>query len=416
MKWLEQQPFWASGPGRKQFYSGTHRVMSPEETLERVRPFLRAIGVTRVANVTGLDRIGIPVVMVCRPNSRALSVSQGKGLDLPAAKASGLMETLESYHAERVCGPIIFGSYDELRDAYTLLDVQQLPRPTGSRFHDQLPLPWIQGYDLLQEEPVWAPFELVHTNYTIPVSIDRFTASSNGLASGNHLLEAICQGICEVVERDCSAQWSCANNARREAMCVDLDSVEDADCRAVLDKFDAAEMAVGVWETTHDCGIPAFECIIVDRCTPKSGQPAFAAGGAGCHPAREIALFRSLSEAAQSRLTLIAGSRDDMPLEVYREAMLPSTVDLFRRVVESAGGGKPIVEVRSSQHETFAEDIDWILSRLRIAGLTRVAVFDLTRADIGIPVVRVVIPGMDYGAHSDLFPVTRRRRFQEQLP
>jgi ribosomal protein S12 methylthiotransferase accessory factor YcaO len=27
------------------------------------------MGITRVANVTGLDSVGIPVVMVCRPNS-----------------------------------------------------------------------------------------------------------------------------------------------------------------------------------------------------------------------------------------------------------------------------------------------------------------------------------------------------------
>ncbi|HSB67827.1 MAG TPA: hypothetical protein VLT62_00645, partial [Candidatus Methylomirabilis sp.] len=61
----------AGGPGslRKGYRDGTHRLTIPEETLARVRPHLAAMGVTRVANITGLDRIGIPVVMVCRPNS-----------------------------------------------------------------------------------------------------------------------------------------------------------------------------------------------------------------------------------------------------------------------------------------------------------------------------------------------------------
>ncbi|MHA1566275.1 MAG: hypothetical protein ACTSX7_13265, partial [Alphaproteobacteria bacterium] len=70
----------------------TGRSVSPERTVSRVRPFLPAMGITRIANVTGLDTIGIPVVMVLRPNSRSVSVSQGKGFSLDDAKASGVME------------------------------------------------------------------------------------------------------------------------------------------------------------------------------------------------------------------------------------------------------------------------------------------------------------------------------------
>ena len=76
----------------KGYFSGTHRCVEPARTIERLRPMLKAMGITRIANITGLDRIGIPVVMVCRPNSRSVSVSQGKGLTLDAAKASGLMD------------------------------------------------------------------------------------------------------------------------------------------------------------------------------------------------------------------------------------------------------------------------------------------------------------------------------------
>lgn len=102
-------------PARKTFRKGTHRVISPEETFYSFSRFMAAMGITRIANVTGLDSIGIPVVMVCRPNSRSLSVSQGKGLDLPLAKVSGLMETVEQYHAERIHLPLKFGSYEGLR-------------------------------------------------------------------------------------------------------------------------------------------------------------------------------------------------------------------------------------------------------------------------------------------------------------
>src|SRR2546425_9776725 len=78
------------------------RTVTPADTIARVAPFLRAAGITRIANVTGMDTIGIPTVMVTRPNARSLSVSQGKGVDLQAAKASGIMESIEQWHAERI--------------------------------------------------------------------------------------------------------------------------------------------------------------------------------------------------------------------------------------------------------------------------------------------------------------------------
>ncbi len=62
---------------KKGFRDGTHRVVPPGDTVARVRRFLPVMGITRVANVTGLDTVGIPVVMVCRPNSRSISVSHG---------------------------------------------------------------------------------------------------------------------------------------------------------------------------------------------------------------------------------------------------------------------------------------------------------------------------------------------------
>jgi YcaO-like protein with predicted kinase domain len=92
------------GHTAKTYMRGTHRLIPPAETLARLKPLLPQMGITRLANVTGLDTIGIPVVMSVRPCSRSLSVSQGKGLDLDSAKASAAMESIEGYHAERVSG------------------------------------------------------------------------------------------------------------------------------------------------------------------------------------------------------------------------------------------------------------------------------------------------------------------------
>src|SRR4051795_11994988 len=76
-------------PVPKEFRRGAHRAVPPAETLARVRPLMARMGITRLGNITGLDRIGIPVAVAVRPNSRSVSVSQGKGLDSGQGVGSG---------------------------------------------------------------------------------------------------------------------------------------------------------------------------------------------------------------------------------------------------------------------------------------------------------------------------------------
>ena len=148
---------------------GTHRSASLDDTLKRALPLAPVMGITRVANVTGLDSVGIPVVMVCRPNSRSVAVSQGKGIDLASARASGLMEAVELYHAETITLPLRLATYEELRYQHNVVEVDDLPRGFESRFHPFLRLLWCEGSDLLDGRNVLVPYELVHTNYTVPL-------------------------------------------------------------------------------------------------------------------------------------------------------------------------------------------------------------------------------------------------------
>src|SRR5216110_1899697 len=114
---------------------GTHRSASLDDTLKRALPLAPVMGITRVANVTGLDSVGIPVVMVCRPNSRSVAVSQGKGIDFASARASGLMEAAELYHAETITLPLRLATYEELRYQCNVINIDELPRDCESRFH-----------------------------------------------------------------------------------------------------------------------------------------------------------------------------------------------------------------------------------------------------------------------------------------
>jgi YcaO-like protein with predicted kinase domain len=381
---------------RKSFYTGTHRLNAPEKTVERVRRLAPVMGITRIANVTGLDTIGIPVVMVCRPNSRSIAVSQGKGLTLAAAKASGLMESVEGYHAERIALPLKLASYEELCYTHNVVDVSQLPQPTSGVFHPNLPLLWIEGHDLLQDECVWVPYEMVHLNHTLPLppGTGCFVSSSNGLASGNHLLEGISHSICEVVERDATTLWSLRDEIAQHETRIDLGSVDDPDCRAALEKFERAGVCLAVWETTSDIGIAAFLCLAIERAVNRL-RPLPSALGFGCHPARPIALVRALAEAAQSRLTYISGSRDDLGRNAYEYSLSQKTLQSDRERMEIQGPMREFRDVPSFDGATFNEDVAWELKRLRSAGIVRVIVVDLSKPEFGIPVVRVVIPGLE---------------------
>ena len=138
----------APATAQKVHFEGTHRTVEPARTLARLLSLLPSVGITRVGVITGLDVIGIPVVMVCRPNGRSLSVSQGKGVDLTAAKVSGIMEAVEAWHAENVLLPLRLASYRELRALARVVDVSELPRPALSRFHRDLSILWIEGTDV----------------------------------------------------------------------------------------------------------------------------------------------------------------------------------------------------------------------------------------------------------------------------
>src|SRR5205807_972141 len=121
--------------------------------------------------------------------------------------------------------------------------------------------------DLLRRERVWIPYELVHLDFTLPrpPGSGCFLSSSNGLASGNHLLEAISHAVCEVVERDADTLFHLRASEAQQAARIDLTTVDDPGCREVLEKCARAGIAVAAWETTSDVGIPAFQCLLLDR-------------------------------------------------------------------------------------------------------------------------------------------------------
>jgi ribosomal protein S12 methylthiotransferase accessory factor len=369
--------------------------VAPGVTLQRLQPLLGQVGITRVANVTGMDTVGIPTVIVTRPNARSLSVSQGKGVDLDSAKVSGLMESIEQWHAERIDRPLRLGSQADLQHRLPLADVDRLPRFILP-FNPHVRALWIEGIDLVSGGSRWVPYDMVHLDLTLPLPPGgHFVIGSNGLASGNHPLEAVVHGLAELIERDATslfyqlgwqAQW------RRR---LDLDSVEAASCRSLIQAFDQAGVEVAVWDTTSDVGVPSYLCSILDR-DPNPFRPVGLARGAGCHPDASVALSRALTEAAQSRLTRIVGSRDDIQREDFAALQSDSGIEQAR--LQLAAPGRPPARLAASrgfEGRTVEDDLGWMLGRLEQVGIDQVVAVDLSRSDMPVFVVRVVAPGLE---------------------
>ena len=384
------------GGSKKVFRLGTDRLCDPAETFHRYWGLAPAMGITRVANVTGLDTIRLPVFMVCRPNSRSLAVAQGKGLTPEAAKASGLMESIEGYHAELVEKPLRLASLEELSALERVVDVTGLARPMESRFHARLRTLWIESTDLITQKSVWVPYESVHTDFTVPSHTGSgcFISSSNGLASGNHILEAISHGLCELVERDAITVWTVRSDQERAETVLDLDSVDDPTCIEVLERLRSAGVAVAVWEVTSDIGLPVFLATIVEANQP-AGRSMIAASGSGCHPRRGIALSRALTEAIQGRLTFIAGSRDDCFPSSYSVRSNFYSINRMIAQVESARPVRRYAQAPSFEFEYLEEDVTHELTRIASAGFTEILAVDLTKPYFGIPVVKVIVPGLE---------------------
>lgn len=373
--------------GPKRFRAGTHRTTDPSATLARVLPLASRMGITRVGVLTGLDVIGIPVVAAVRPNSRSIAVHQGKGVTLAAAKASGVMEAVETFHAENMALPLRLASHTELPGA---IDPAMLPRSSGNVVGDQRLL-WVQARELMASGKVWVPYELVSADYTYPMpqGSGAFQATTNGLASGNHWLEAVLHGAYEAVERDAIALWRNCSDAAQDARAIDLTTIDTPTSRSLMAAFEDAGVILRVWELTSDIGLPVFLCLATsgdDGVEPELGS--------GCHADVDVALSRALTEAAQARLTRISGARDDFAAASYRPSVQMERHEAARRWMRTPAR-RDFHSAPSRAGVNLRADLDTALALLASAGIRQVAYVDLTKPEFGIPVARVIIPGLE---------------------
>lgn len=382
----------APAPARRLWRDGGARTLPPAVTRARIEPQLARFGITRVAFLSGLDRTGLEVAAAIRPLSRSVAVSLGKGVDRDAAFVSAVMEAIETWHGERVNRPVRLARLADLEaEGAQLADLRALENAGLGRAPPHLRLPWIEAEDLTGGPARLVPFELVHTDWTLPLpeGCGCFLANTSGLASGNHPDEATLHGLCELIERDASHRFHLLPPGERQQLRLDPTTVPDPLARSLFAQLAGVGIETAVWRTPAVVPVASFLCLLRDRRDPEG----HAALGAGCHPTARVALWRALFEAVQVRLTAIAGARDDLDPRDFeddaRAAREHAQVLLFADPARLA-----FTAVPNAERDDFADDVTALVTDLVAAGFQQVLRVDLTRAEVGIPVVRMIVPGL----------------------
>ena len=372
-------------PCRKVYTNDTQRTVSPEETLARVEKFLPAAGITRVADITNLDRIGIPVFSSIRPTAGlgAVSVYNGKGATPAEAKVSAMMEGIERFSAEVHHHDLRVERYSRIREETSALDPATLVLPEGS--DPDAPIPWVAGYDIGAGEDILVPASAVFH----PLPPDTPTLPDLDKRPGFR-------------QHDRGGSLPCPHGDHREGCMVlveasrdtgpELREIDDPLAESLLSRFRAAGVDVTVKDITSDIGIPTIAAISDDTLLQ---DPALLTIGMGTHTSARIAVLRALTEVAQSRLTQIHGAREDTTVADFRKRIGYERTKRMNRYWFFARESRRFSDIPSFDSLDFLDDITLAQQRLREAGLRRMIVVNLTRETIGVPVVRVIVPGLE---------------------
>jgi ribosomal protein S12 methylthiotransferase accessory factor len=368
----------------------THRVKTPEATLQDVKGLVGCAGITRVAEITGLDRLGIPVFTAMRPRaaSGAVTVYNGKGFTPQEAEVSAIMEAVERFSAEYNGSDLVACSFWRLKDSFKVLDPSMLIVPWQRHYSEGDELEWAKGVSLTRGGEVLVPAEAVFHPYARANQL--FRTNTNGLAAGNVMEEAVLHALMELVERDA---WSLFEVDPARSRDLELAGCSCEPLKKALQMLDAASIKISLKDISSDVGITTIAAALDDEVTK---DPALLSLGVGTHLMPEIAALRALTEAVQSRLTTIHGTREDTFMAEYaRRIGYERMKRLNKKWFLPSQKKVKIEELSRFSSGDFLEDIRYTLGRLKNAGLDEVIAVDLTRKELGIPAVRVIVPGLE---------------------
>jgi bacteriocin biosynthesis cyclodehydratase domain-containing protein len=401
---------------------GGHRATEPEAMVERFSRQVSAI----TGVVTSLQRIAIPGslyvftagqnisrqpadLQALRRGLRALSC--GKGTSEIQARASAIGEAIERFSA-------VFQG-DELRrratfaklgDAaihpnasmlfsdrqYEQRELWNLGAP-GFRtvfepFVEEETIDWSPVWSVTNQRTRWLPTQYLYYGYPLEGGRLFTYADSNGCASGTSLEDAALQGFCELVERDSVALWW-YNRVRRPG--IDLDSFHDAYIDRLREAYAGFGREVWALDLTADLGIPAVGAF--SRITDADREDILIAFGA--HLDARVAVVRALTEMNQFLPAVLPAGANGARLAPYPDAAFATwcqTATLANQpylVPEPRAAPRVATSWPTQATDDLAADLEHCQGLIEARGL-ELLLLEQTRPDIGLPVAKVIVPGL----------------------
>ena len=354
----------------------------------QIEHLAKRIGVSRLADVTGLDHVGLPVVAAIRPLSRNLTVSFGKGLTREIARLSAVMEAAELYFSERPPGPLVCATHRALRRG-TAIDpgnFEQIePCDISTRQFN-----WLEARVLNSGQPILVPWETVSMDFTAESRKEKRVLGfgATGLAADFNESRAVLHGLYEVIERDAHNAWNRASDEQRAETLVDLGSLRAPAVLSLLDRIDAANLELLLWDITGKAEVPCYIAEVFDL---ASSTPTAFVQGAAADLSAHAAILKAISEALQVRLTYIAGSRDDLEWSDYGSRYDHVVVNRFW--VKNNLLARRKVPVPAAEPYQSEQALAELSSRLESGSSHPVIIVRLTSADDPVKVVKVIVPG-----------------------
>ena len=340
-----------------------------------------------MADLTGLDVLGLPVVQAIRPWSRALSVHQGKGFDYAAAAIGAAMEAVESCSAEAFDGEARIAAFATLSQAERSAAHDDFADRRDGVTSDQA-IAWTPARRLSGVGVVWTPWWGVSLDATRfgEAQVER---TSNGLAAAFDRPRAMLTAVCEVLERDALVEWQALRPHVRTASALDLDTIDLDTFKALRRRTREASMTVTIYLVRAAIGWPVVMCEIFDPAAWPA--PRHHVSGSACRPRASDALEAAMLEAVQTRLTFISAARDD----ILPEAYMPRRTGLGAAFPLPPGKvGLSWSDVVAGDETDAAPTVELAAERLARVGYPQAATVDIACPAPEAVVVKAVVPGL----------------------
>ncbi|MCH9686095.1 MAG: TOMM precursor leader peptide-binding protein [Deltaproteobacteria bacterium] len=410
-------------------HGGGWRAVSPETTIERLRRNTDALTgvVDPPVRISG-DRDGLTPIYIAhhgfapldgnvpRMDRNVKQAAGGKGSTDAQARASAMCEAIE-----RASGAFLG---DEPRRRATARELGALAIPVPQLVHvsarqlalrerwnqtaepkHRVPEPfspdqtldWSPVWSLTKRQWQWVPTSWCYYGHPEARDPAMCWADSNGCAAGNHLEEAVLQGFLEVVERDAVAMWW-MNRLRRPG--IDLDGIDDSYVQQLRTHYARQGRTLWALDLTHDLGVTTVAAI--STATDRPTQDVLYGFGSHFDPA--VALRRALTEVNQS-LPIVADRNPDGttryrmggggPRKWWREVTTETEPWLLP---DPDVALRPLSALPLHACTTLGSAVQRCRRQVEACGL-EMLVLDMTRPDVGLPVAKVIVPGLRHFWH-----------------